>query len=200
MLSFVRYNCHISWQISFKFSIEMRYTLIYHTYCLMMLLLAGLEDSLSHYNNTEYFTSGNLYVILLFECREGRGDLCLSFKHKDDTKIAATAGGKIRIACHCCYYMLLLLLLFLLYSLTVADTGLFTWTPPSLDVSMIEIVATDDFGASSLLAFKVRVCQCSNGGVCNFDILAANQDLNNNGFTVSRNMELIYWKNINKSI
>ncbi|XP_030844962.1 mucin-like protein isoform X1 [Strongylocentrotus purpuratus] len=64
------------------------------------------------------------------------------------------------------------------------NTGLFTWTPPSLDVSMIEIVATDDFGASSLLAYKVRVCQCSNDGVCNFDILAANQDLNNNGFTV----------------
>ncbi|XP_030844888.1 fibrillin-1 isoform X5 [Strongylocentrotus purpuratus] len=64
------------------------------------------------------------------------------------------------------------------------NTGLFTWTPPSLDVSMIEIVATDDFGASTLLTYKVRVCQCSNDGVCNFDNLAANQDLNNNGFTV----------------
>ena len=42
-------------------------------------------------------TGGDLYVILLFEGR-GRGVLCPSFEQKDDTKIAASAGGYIRIA------------------------------------------------------------------------------------------------------
>ena len=42
-------------------------------------------------------TGGDLYVILLFEGR-GRFVLLKSFEQKDDTKIAASAGGYIRIA------------------------------------------------------------------------------------------------------
>ena len=41
-------------------------------------------------------TGGDLYVILLFE--GGGGGLCPSFEQKDDAKIAASAGGYIRIA------------------------------------------------------------------------------------------------------
>ena len=41
-------------------------------------------------------TGGDLYVILLFEGRGGGG--CPSFEQKDDTKIAASARGYIRIA------------------------------------------------------------------------------------------------------
>ena len=44
-------------------------------------------------------TGGYLYVILLFEGRGGGGEvLCPSFEQKDDAKIAASAGGYIRIA------------------------------------------------------------------------------------------------------
>ena len=51
-------------------------------------------------------TGGDLYVILLFEGGGGGGGffvhrgevLCLSFEQKDDAKIAASAGGYIRIA------------------------------------------------------------------------------------------------------
>ena len=45
-------------------------------------------------------TGGYLYVILLFEGRGGGGGevFCPSFEQKDDTKIAASAGGYIRIA------------------------------------------------------------------------------------------------------
>ena len=45
-------------------------------------------------------TGGYLYVILLFEGMGGGGGevLCPSFEQKDDTKIASSAGGYIRIA------------------------------------------------------------------------------------------------------
>ena len=43
-------------------------------------------------------TGSYLYVILLFEWRGGGEVLCPSFEQKDDSKIAASAGGYIRIA------------------------------------------------------------------------------------------------------
>ena len=44
-------------------------------------------------------TDGDLYVILLFEGRGAEGGgVCPSFEQKDDAKIAASAGGYIRIA------------------------------------------------------------------------------------------------------
>ena len=76
-LSFVRSNCHISWQISFKFSTEMHYTLIYTHKVLVMLLLVLTIVVIS--------TSS-------FCFREGRGDLCPSFEHKDDTKSLPLPG------------------------------------------------------------------------------------------------------------
>ena len=42
-------------------------------------------------------TGGDLYVILLFG-RGGGGVPCPSFEQRDDAKIAASAGGYIRIA------------------------------------------------------------------------------------------------------
>ena len=74
--------------ISFKLSIEIHYTLIFTHIVLVMLLLLTIVRA----------TSGDLYVILLFQ--GGRGDLCPSFEHKDDTKRAANARGYIRIARH----------------------------------------------------------------------------------------------------
>ena len=84
---------HISWQISFECCIEVHYrpTLIYtHMILVMLLLVFTIVRG----------TGGDLYIILLFEGRGGGGGevLCSSFKQKDDTKIAASAGGYIRIA------------------------------------------------------------------------------------------------------
>ena len=43
-------------------------------------------------------TGGDLYIVLLFEGRVGGGKVFPSFEQKDDAKIAASAGGYIRIA------------------------------------------------------------------------------------------------------
>ena len=67
------------------------YTLIYIHMILVMLLLV--------LTIIVWGTGGDLYVILLFEGREGGGgEVCPSFEQKDDTKIAASTGGYIRIA------------------------------------------------------------------------------------------------------
>ena len=73
------------------------------------------------------------------------------------------------------------LLLIYLYS-----DGVFTWKPPSLDVSRIEIIASDGRGGDALLSLNVKVCHCANDGGCDFNSIAAGQDLENNGFAVSK--------------
>ena len=74
-LSFVRSNRHISWQISFKFSKEIYYTLIYtHKVLVMLLLVLKIVVISSHPFVSE------------------RGDLCPSFEHKDDTKSLPLPG------------------------------------------------------------------------------------------------------------
>ena len=86
-LSCVRSAGHISWQISFECCIQVHYILIYtHMILLMLLLVLTIVRGTGNY----------LYVILLF--RRGGGVLCPSFEQKDDAKIAASAGGYIRIA------------------------------------------------------------------------------------------------------
>ena len=51
---------------------------------------------------------GDLYVILLFEGGEGEV-LRPSFEQKDDAKIAASAGGCIRVARQCTFLFFLIL-------------------------------------------------------------------------------------------
>ncbi|XP_041472547.1 mucin-like protein [Lytechinus variegatus] len=65
-------------------------------------------------------------------------------------------------------------------------TGVFEWTPQSIEDSSqrIVIVAGDSTGANALLIYKVKICECFNGGTCQFNTEASNQDLNNNGFAV----------------
>ncbi|XP_078585797.1 uncharacterized protein LOC144867617 [Branchiostoma floridae x Branchiostoma japonicum] len=47
-------------------------------------------------------------------------------------------------------------------------TGFLTWRPTSLLPVQLEIVARDDRGASSSSYPMVKLCNCKNGGTCNF--------------------------------
>ncbi|XP_030845464.1 mucin-like protein [Strongylocentrotus purpuratus] len=66
----------------------------------------------------------------------------------------------------------------------ISSEGLFEWTPSSLDVSRIEVVVSDGRGAQSVVSFKVKICECMNEGVCDFQTLAVGQNLNANGSAV----------------
>ncbi|XP_019632704.1 PREDICTED: uncharacterized protein LOC109476260 [Branchiostoma belcheri] len=46
--------------------------------------------------------------------------------------------------------------------------GILTWTPNNLLPVQLEIVAKDDKGASSSTYPMVKLCNCQNGGTCNF--------------------------------
>eukprot|EP00057_Strongylocentrotus_purpuratus_P020264 XP_011674738.1 PREDICTED: mucin-like protein isoform X1 [Strongylocentrotus purpuratus] len=66
----------------------------------------------------------------------------------------------------------------------ISSEGSFEWTPSSLNVSRIEVVVSDERGAQSVVSFKVKICECMNEGVCDFQTLAVGQNLNANGFAV----------------
>ena len=87
-LSCVRSPGHISWQISFACCIEVHYTLIY------MYTVYDFGDAAPSVDNSPGHWRRSLYILLF----EGRGEVCPSFEQKDDAKIAASAGGYIRIA------------------------------------------------------------------------------------------------------
>ncbi|XP_041471621.1 mucin-4-like [Lytechinus variegatus] len=67
---------------------------------------------------------------------------------------------------------------------TISSDGIFTWIPPNLNATSIEIIAADDRNAQTSIAYKVLICQCQNNGVCDFADQAEGQDLNANGFAV----------------
>ncbi|XP_070549910.1 fibrillin-1-like [Ptychodera flava] len=62
-----------------------------------------------------------------------------------------------------------------------ATTGEFTWTPQNTDFVEIEIEASDG-KALSLLKPTVQICECLNGGTCNYDANVAGSDEVNNKF------------------
>ena len=62
--------------------------------------------------------------------------------------------------------------------------ALFKWTPNSVDQVRVGFVATDG-RANSVALPEVRVCDCQNGGVCDFGQLVDNSDIVNNKFAVS---------------
>ncbi|XP_071954227.1 uncharacterized protein [Antedon mediterranea] len=63
--------------------------------------------------------------------------------------------------------------------------GVFTWTPLATDQVKITLVAMDDQGAAASFPLDVIICNCENGGVCNFNALVERSDLLNNHFAVS---------------
>ncbi|XP_063960551.1 uncharacterized protein LOC129267997 isoform X2 [Lytechinus pictus] len=67
---------------------------------------------------------------------------------------------------------------------TISSDGIFTWIPPDLNATSIEIIAADNRNAQTSIAYKVLICECQNSGVCDFEDQAEGQDLNANGFAV----------------
>eukprot|EP00057_Strongylocentrotus_purpuratus_P007665 XP_011662139.1 PREDICTED: mucin-like protein [Strongylocentrotus purpuratus] len=67
---------------------------------------------------------------------------------------------------------------------TISSDGSFEWTPSSLNVSRIEVMVSDDRGAQTVVSFKVKICECMNEGVCDFQTQAVGQNLNANGYAV----------------
>ena len=72
--------------------------------------------------------------------------------------------------------------IFFSVSLTEA---LFKWTPESKYQANVGFVASDDRGANAVAIPEVRMCECLNGGECNFNSLSANSDIVNDKFAVS---------------
>ncbi|XP_033112384.1 fibrillin-2-like [Anneissia japonica] len=50
-----------------------------------------------------------------------------------------------------------------------SDSGLFTWTPLNTSKAQITIIASDERSATVALQPNVFVCECKNGGICNYD-------------------------------
>ena len=46
-------------------------------------------------------------------------------------------------------------------------------------------MVSDDRGAQTVVSFKVKICECMNEGVCDFQTQAVGQNLNANGYAVS---------------
>nr|XP_054765691.1 mucin-like protein [Lytechinus pictus] len=67
---------------------------------------------------------------------------------------------------------------------SINSDGIFTWIPPNLNVTSIEIIATDNRDAQTSIQYKVLICECQNDGVCDFEDQAEGHDLNANGFAV----------------
>ena len=62
--------------------------------------------------------------------------------------------------------------------------AVFKWTPANKDIVRVGFVATDG-RANSVALPEVRLCDCQNGGICNFDKMVDNSDIVNNKFAVS---------------
>ncbi|XP_071948198.1 uncharacterized protein [Antedon mediterranea] len=63
------------------------------------------------------------------------------------------------------------------------STGEVTWTPGNTNSVNFGVVASDGM-ASSALVFEVRICECLNGGVCDFNTLAQGSLVLDNKFAV----------------
>ncbi|XP_033100756.1 G surface protein, allelic form 156-like [Anneissia japonica] len=63
--------------------------------------------------------------------------------------------------------------------------GYFFWTPGSTDQVLLTLVAMDNKGAATAFPLEVIICECQNGGVCDFNALVDGSDLLNNRFAVS---------------
>ena len=49
-----------------------------------------------------------------------------------------------------------------------ATTGHFSWTPVNATNMTLEFIATDTKNASTVLTVVINMCQCQNGGECDF--------------------------------
>ncbi|XP_063960930.1 uncharacterized protein LOC129267613 [Lytechinus pictus] len=66
----------------------------------------------------------------------------------------------------------------------ITADGNFEWTPMDFDVSRLEVVASDQRGAESMVLFRVKICSCFNDGECDYQSLADGQNFTGFGYGV----------------
>ncbi|XP_071941000.1 uncharacterized protein [Antedon mediterranea] len=64
------------------------------------------------------------------------------------------------------------------------DSGLFTWTPFNSSVTQITFIATDDKSATVALQPIIYLCECHNGGICNYNQQRSESDINVDKFAL----------------